>query len=183
MTEPIRQVALLRGINVGGHRMIKKEELTEIFTGAGLTDVVTLLASGNVLFSSPEPNESKLQATIEAALFKALEYEVDVMVRTVAYMKELIEMNPFTPYKPEGNKFYVAFLSELPGEVPDLPKNLPEQGAVAVAMYERELFAISKKGPDGRYGDFSKFLVKSFGEQPITTRNWNTVVKLASNGQ
>src|SRR6187551_1759789 len=83
--ETIRYVALLRGINVGGHRMIRKDELQAIFEGCGFSDVKTVLASGNVVFSSDLVDEAVLQERIETALHDALGYTVNVMVRTTAY--------------------------------------------------------------------------------------------------
>ncbi len=176
----IKYVALLRGINVGGNRMIKKEELTEIFEGAGLTDVQTLLASGNVVFASPETDERNLTDLVESALETALGYRVDVMIRTIAYIKELIALDPFAPYDTVGNKFYVTFLTTAPESVPDMPLKLTEMRALAVGMNDREFFSISHKTSDGRYGDFGPFIKATFGKQPVTTRNWNTVVKLAA---
>ena len=180
MGEPIRYVALLRGINVGGHRMIKKEELTEIFTTAGLADVQTLLASGNVVFSSPEDDEAKLQSIVETALEKHLGYRVDVMVRTIWYMKELLMLEPFAEYLQPAAKFYVTFLSHAVDELPEFPIKLKDQNAYAVGVNDREFFAVSFKRMDGKYGDFTPFMIKTFGKQPATTRNWNTIVKLAA---
>jgi hypothetical protein len=57
---------------------------------------------------------------------------------------------------------------------------LPDQAAFAVGLHDREFFAISHKGKDGRYGDFTQFMTKAFGKRPVTTRNWNTVVKLGA---
>jgi uncharacterized protein (DUF1697 family) len=177
----LRYVALLRGINVGGHRMVKKEELADIFASAGLTDVVTLLASGNVVFSSNETDEAALQSVIEGALNDSLGYHVDVMVRTIAYMKELVALDPFADYTTEGAKFYVTFMARKPETVPPLPEDLPGQQSVAVGANDREFFAVSRK-VQGSYGDFSPFMKAAFGKQPMTTRNWNTVVKLAAFG-
>ena len=180
MASEVRYVALLRGINVGGHRMIKKEELTEIFEGAGVTDVQTVLASGNVIFTSLESDERTLTNLIELALETSLEYRVDVMVRTIAYIREIVELDPFGPYDTVGNKFYVTFLTSAPDSAPEMPHKLTEQRALAVALHDREFFSISHKTSDGRYGDFGPFMKATFGKQPVTTRNWNTVVKLAA---
>ncbi len=174
-----RYVALLRGINVGGHRKILKEELTNIFAACGYTDVQTLLASGNVVFAAEEEDESALATTIETALEEALAYRVDVMVRSIDYIRQLVESDPFGRYDVAGKKFYVTFLTSPPVSVPtDLPRSLPDQNSIAVKVGEREVYTISLKGPDGRYGDFGKFANEVSGKQPVTTRNWNTVLKI-----
>ena len=181
MTSPIRWVALLRGINVGGHRMIKKDELQQIFEGCGFSDVRTVLASGNVVFSSERNDEAELQGTIETALEDCLGYRVDVMIRTIAYLNELVEMDPFARAANwDEVKLYVTFLTHRPEDVPVLPVDLGDQDALALGLNDREFFAVSRKGRDGRYGDFAPFMLKAFGKQPITTRNWRTVVKLAA---
>jgi uncharacterized protein (DUF1697 family) len=179
MSDQVRYVALLRGINVGGHRKISKEQLTSIFERIGLSRVQTLLASGNVVFSSAEGDEAKLQTSIESALESELGYSVDVMVRTVEYICELLDLDPFAEYEPVGAKFYVTFLSRRPEEQPELPVRLTDQGSEAVGLNDREFFAVSYKN-EGSYGDFSKYLQQTFGKQPVTTRNWNTIAKIAA---
>jgi uncharacterized protein (DUF1697 family) len=178
--ETVRYAALLRGINVGGHRMIKKDELTAIFAGCGFTDVTPVLASGNVVFNSDLVDEVALTERIETALSDALGYRVDVMVRTVAYLQDLVALDPFGEVGPGDGHNYVTFLTHAPEQEPDLPEDLPEQYALAVGLNDREFFAVSRKRPDGRYGDFGPYMRQHFGKQPVTTRNWKTVVKLAA---
>ena len=180
MAKPIRYVALLRGINVGGHRMIKKDELQAIFEGCGFSDVRTVLASGNVVFSSESPSERKLTDTIESALEDALGYRVDVMVRTIAYLNELIALDPFGDVGPGDGHNYVTFLTTAPESAPTLPQELPDQDALALGLNDREFFSVSYQRPDGRYGDLGPFMRQAFGKQLVTTRNWKTVVKLAA---
>ena len=48
-----RFVAFLRGVNVGGARVVKMADLKAIFEKAGATDVATFIQSGNVLFIGP----------------------------------------------------------------------------------------------------------------------------------
>lgn len=179
MSGATRYVALLRGINVGGHRMIKKDELTAIFEGCRFSDVRPVLASGNVVFSSDSGSEIELNERIESALEETLGYRVDVMVRTIAYLKELIALDPFGEVGPGDGHNYVTFLTHAPVSTPELPQQLPEQHSLALELNDREFFAVTYKRPDGRYGDFAPFVRATFGQQPVTIRNWKTVVKLA----
>ena len=64
-------VALLRGINVGGRKLIKMEKLVRIFDAVGFANVRTLIASGNVVFDAPQPDVNRLAKTIEKHLEKA----------------------------------------------------------------------------------------------------------------
>lgn len=47
-------IALLRGINVGGHKVIKMAELKRVFESIGLKQVKTYIQSGNIVFESEE---------------------------------------------------------------------------------------------------------------------------------
>ncbi len=50
----IRMVALLRGINVGGNKLVDMARLRALMTDLGYTDVRTYLQSGNAVFSCPQ---------------------------------------------------------------------------------------------------------------------------------
>lgn len=180
MADPARFVALLRGINVGGHRMIKKGELQAIFERCGLTDVRTVLASGNVVFTSQSSSEEELTASIESALEESLGYRVDVMVRTVTYLNELVRLDPFAEVGAGDGHNFVTFLTQSPGNPPALPEEVPEQYFLALGLHDREFFTVTYKRPDGRYGDFGPYMKRAFGSQPATTRNWKTVIKIAA---
>lgn len=180
MAEPARFVALLRGINVGGHRMIKKDALQAIFEGCGFTEVRTVLASGNVVFTSQSTSEEELTASIESALEEALGYRVDVMVRTVTYLNELVRLDPFAEVGAGDGHNYVTFLTKASGTPPALPEEIPDQYFLALGFHDREFFTVTYKRPDGRYGDFGPYMKRAFGFQPVTTRNWKTVIKLAA---
>ncbi|MFN7978267.1 MAG: DUF1697 domain-containing protein [Vicinamibacterales bacterium] len=78
-----RYVAFLRAVNVGG-RIVKMDELRRVFEAAGLDDVETFIASGNVVFSTKATATAKIETMLEAALRTALGYEVPVFVRSTA---------------------------------------------------------------------------------------------------
>ncbi len=108
-------IALLRGINVGGHR-VRMERLRALFGELGYRDVWTFIASGNVGFtvSSAEPEE--LAREIEAHLGSALGYEVPTFLRTPAELRGLLEDLPAPPsgWDPEAVSHYVLFLGAPP---------------------------------------------------------------------
>lgn len=87
--------AFLRAVNVGG-RTVRMAELRDIFRAAGVADPRTLLASGNVVFRSPEP-PSALRPRLESALRAALGYEVTVLLRTAADLETISARTPFPP--------------------------------------------------------------------------------------
>jgi len=89
-------VALLRGINLG-RRRVKMDRLARLFVKLSLDDVATVLASGNVVFSTRRQSPAVLERKIAAHLNEALGYEVDTFVRSQAEMASLAALCPFRP--------------------------------------------------------------------------------------
>jgi len=90
----MRCVAFLRAINVGG-RVVKMERLKQLFEDAGLTNVETFIASGNVIFDAGSKKPAALERSIEKALNAALGYEVATFVRTCAELRDIAAHKPF----------------------------------------------------------------------------------------
>lgn len=90
-----RHVAFLAGINVGGHRLIAKDRLIELFEALKLERVTTFIASGNVLFDAPAAGGAKLEARIEKHLESELGYAVRTYVRSAAEIAAIVAFEPF----------------------------------------------------------------------------------------
>src|SRR5437588_4409723 len=90
-----KYVALLRGINVGGYRLIKMQDLVSIFSDAGCKNVRTFQQAGNVIFDSRSANAKSLTKKIEGALEKDLGYHVPVVLRSLPELKKIVESDPF----------------------------------------------------------------------------------------
>ena len=109
-------IAFLRGINLGQRRP-EMATLRTLFAKMKFTGVATYIASGNVIFSSRIANSRKLEQSIEAALEKALGYEVDTFVRTRAEVAAAAAFRPFAKADLENSAptVYAAFLKEAFG--------------------------------------------------------------------
>ena len=105
-------VAFLRAINVGGANIVKMDRLRKIFEETGASGVETVIASGNVVFSSPSKSEKGLAAKIAARLEEALGYEVATFLRTPAELAAIANRNPFG--RIEEAALYVGFLTGAP---------------------------------------------------------------------
>ena len=105
-----RYIALLRGINVGGHRKIKMVELKALFERLGLADVVTYIQSGNVIFTAED--SSNLAQKISAAIKNDKGWEVPVVVLTAEVLQSVMEHCPFPPEQKEVS--YFALLHAIP---------------------------------------------------------------------
>jgi uncharacterized protein (DUF1697 family) len=179
--EPVRYVALLRGINVGGHKLISKDTLIESFMAAGLQDVRTYIQSGNVLFNSDSTNRKQLVTKIQKALLEATGHEVTIMLRTSAEIEALVKADPFGKRKTETNaNTYVAFLSDKPDAKGSKILIERQTDRDLMEVHETETVHLVFKKPGERMPkSVMDFIGKDLGVD-ATVRNWNTVTKLAA---
>ena len=178
----MKYVALLRGINVGGHKLIKMDMLRGLLASAGFRNVRTLIASGNVLFEAPKTRPSTLARRIEKILFAGLGYEVPVIVRTVDDLKALVKKDPFK--KVEATKdvmLFVAFLFSEPRQAPKLPLKFFDEHLEVLAIVDGAAFILARRKKTGWFSFPSNFIEKLLGVA-ATTRNWTTVRKMANDG-
>jgi len=87
-------VAFLRGINVGGNKLIKMDALKKAFEALGFRNGRTVLVSGNVVFETTKASPQTIAAEIEAKAKKTFGHEVGVVVRTLQQLQKLKEGRP-----------------------------------------------------------------------------------------
>ena len=173
-------IALLRGINVSGHKKIKMPDLKAMFEALGFTNVRTYIQSGNVVFESNSAKdlESKISAKIQAQFG----FEVSVICRTAKEMEQVIARNPYAGMESfETEKLYVTFLQETPSK--------EKLEALKAFTFEPEMYTVSGKEIYvycfNGYGNTK--LENSFFEKKLkvaaSTRNWRTVNKLIEMSQ
>ncbi len=173
----IKYIALLRGINMAGHKVIKMESLRECFDSMRFENIRTYIQSGNVLFESSESDEPKLCGRINKALKQQFGHDIAVMLRTKEEMERIIESSPFTNLK-KNSMPYVTFLSNSLNTSLKLPVYSPKKDIVIVSYTGREFFSVGHL-VNGRRGFPNTFIEKEFKIQ-TTTRNWNSTTKLAT---
>lgn len=86
-----RWAALLRGVNLGGRKLLMTD-LTRICTDLEYCDPTTLLASGNFVLTT-EARAAEIEAALEAALARS-DLVTDVFVRSSAELEQVIAGNP-----------------------------------------------------------------------------------------
>jgi uncharacterized protein (DUF1697 family) len=160
-------VALLRAVNVGGTGKLPMTELKSMCDAAGFKSVATYIASGNVVFKSSLP-ESKVKATLEAALADYAGKPVAVLVRTAAEMAAVLASNPFSEMP--GNRTMAIFLDGPPPA--SALQAVSGQAKEQLSLGNREIYAYY---PDGAGVSRLKISAAKNG----TARNMNTVAKLA----
>lgn len=173
-----KYVAFLRGINVGGHKKVKMEELKKTFEDSGFENVRTLLASGNVLFSAPAASESALARKIEKALVTGFGHEIDVLIRKIAALQRLAEAKPFAGVKvTPQTRLYVTFLADKPKSGLKIPYQSSDKKFKIIRATASEVCSVLTLAPNSRTVDLMSILEKEFGRK-VTTRNWNTITKI-----
>jgi uncharacterized protein (DUF1697 family) len=175
----IKYVAFLRGINVGGHKLVKMQDLSATFQELGHANVTTYIQSGNVVFESAESDMGQLTAGLQQALLELQGAPVAVMLRTVVQLQALVKKNPFQNLKPrDDEKLYVTFLAGKPNRKPKLPLSSAKKDVEVLEIRNLDVFSISRK-QNGRFG-FPNLLVEKELAVPATTRAWATVCKMAT---
>ncbi|PWW05050.1 uncharacterized protein (DUF1697 family) [Paenibacillus cellulosilyticus] len=87
-------VALLRGINVGGNNKVDMKKLKRTFEGIGLTDVVTYINTGNIIFRDDTHSAHELSEKLEEAIAADFGLKIKVMVRTLDEIKVIMDKLP-----------------------------------------------------------------------------------------
>jgi len=169
-------IALLRAVNVGGTGRLPMQDLKAACEKAGLRQVSTYIASGNVVF-----NSDKSAAAVKGLITDLLRDQFGLaknptLIRTPRKLATVIAGNPFAAAAAKRpNLLMVNFLDGLP----------PPGAADALSAYD---------GPerlqldgDHLYIDYAEgaarskltpaFLAKTL-QVPATSRNWNTTNKL-----
>jgi uncharacterized protein (DUF1697 family) len=167
-----RFVALLRGINVGGH-IVVKAALIKVFVSLGYQNVSTFKQSGNVIFEAQSANQEEAAAKIEVKLQATLGYPVPVFVRTFDQLKNILNLDPFKNQPTEGNSFLVTFLPNSKTDFPlQLPLTIPKSTAQVIGRAGTEVFSVTHGGGEGALPNpfvESKLKIKA------TTRNINVI--------
>jgi uncharacterized protein (DUF1697 family) len=110
-------VALLRGINLGGHKIIKMEQLRASLEALGFEQVKTYIQSGNVVFRTTKISDKTLSKKIGERILSDFGHSVAVIVRSADEIKQAIANNPFLKNPAvDQTKLHVMFLSEPPAQ-------------------------------------------------------------------
>lgn len=170
-------VSLLKGINVGGHKIIKMTALKSLYERLGFEQVKTYIQSGNVIFKSNETNLSKLEHEIEKEIL--LDFGFGVSVQVIP-SNDLISAHRQNPFLEKGvddfTKLCVTFLND--------PQDTNSFCTIIIDPESGEEYAVKGKViylffPNG-YGQavhINSWFETKFNTK-ATTRNWKTVCKL-----
>ena len=171
-----RQIALLRGINVGGHRKVPMARLRELMEALGFSDVRTYVQSGNVVFTGPDAPAVEVARRLEQELAATFGFDVSVVVRSRDELAEVVEANPLRDVATDPARHLVVFRDSNVDLERVAHVDPAEFAPEAFHVRGRELYVWAPEGVrDSR-------LLKVLSEQRLggtaTARNWRTVEKL-----
>ncbi len=165
-------IALLRGINVGGKRVLPMKELVAILEDLGCRNARTYIQSGNVVFRSMEGDVARLAGEIGAAIAARHGFTPEVILLSVDELHAAIAANPFREAEATPKSLHLGFLAAAP-DAPDL-------AALERAREASERFAIRERifylhAPDGTGRSRLANNAERLLGVPLTSRNWRTV--------
>ncbi|WP_396169346.1 DUF1697 domain-containing protein [Flavobacterium sp.] len=173
----ITHLALLRGINVSGHNMIKMEALKTTLEAVGFQNVETYIQSGNVFVDTEEENAAAVGFKIKQEIFKAFGHEVPVVVICKTDLEACLKNNPFfKEAAADTKKLYVAFVSSTlrSDSINDLKMSQvkPDEASIdSNRIYIKYAVGAGKTRFDQKY-------IEKKLNVTATIRNWNTVTQL-----
>jgi uncharacterized protein (DUF1697 family) len=173
------QIALLRGINVGGHRPVAMPELRDLLARLGFNDARSILQSGNMVFRSDERTRVDLEQLLEAEAKTRLGLHADFIVRSAKEWRMVVARNPF-PQEAERDPSHlvVMFLKADPNASDVKAVQASIAGPELICGEGRHLYIVYPAGI-GKSRLTNAFIEKKLGIRG-TARNWNTVLKLAA---
>jgi uncharacterized protein (DUF1697 family) len=172
----ITYIALLRGINVGGHKKVPMVTLRDLLTKSGLENVKTYIQSGNVIFQSKTKDSKELEDSFQKIILESFGFNIPILISTREELKTIFNNCPFSEDKKVQS--YFIMLDAIPS------KKLVEE-------------ASEKTYPDDYYQILNDciylFCAKGYGKAKFnlnvfenklnvnaTARNYKTMVKLLS---
>jgi uncharacterized protein (DUF1697 family) len=167
-----KYIAFLRAINVGGTKIIKMDQLGRLFESFGFANVQTYIQTGNVIFEAKVTRTIALESQIEKQLEKELGYRVEVFVRSMAEIADIVTQDHFTPN--DADTLHVTFLREKPATA--LMEALQQYNSPAdeFAVLNREVYNLRHDRDRSVFSN--NFIEKTFGT--ATTRNMTTLRKI-----
>ena len=111
MTDAAVRIALLRGINVGGHRKLPMAELRALLAGIGMEAPQSHIQSGNLAFRSPQPDPDRIAETLAAAIDAARGFRPKILVYSRADFEAILDANPYQVAPEDRRSVHVFFLA------------------------------------------------------------------------
>ena len=171
-----RHIALLRGINVGGHNKLPMKNLAAIFRQAGCNHVQTYIQSGNVVLQAEMNLVGRLPLIVNELIRQEFGFEIPVVIRSGAEMARVVQSNPFLAQGADPRELAVGFLAAQPDSARianlDPHRSPPDEFVVQGSeIYLRYPHGLARSKLTNAYFDSKLKTISTF-------RNWRTVCRL-----
>jgi uncharacterized protein (DUF1697 family) len=173
-----RYAVFLRGVNVGGVKVLMKD-LTQLLLDAGFTEVKTLLASGNVVLSVQITDPLAVQEQCNALLASHYQRPIPTLVYTVEEIQQLSAAFPLPLPQPAGEHhgyYTLCKTAQDAQEIGTAIQGLENHGEFAIQG--RAVAWIVRKG-ESTTNPIGKLMDAQAKQRIVSTRNHNTLVKVA----
>jgi uncharacterized protein (DUF1697 family) len=170
-----RYALLLRGVNVGSDNALPMAELRTMLTNIGCTGVRTYVQSGNAVFGTTL-RPAHVAKLIEEALEQYMGRPIATTLRTQAQMTAIVDANPLAGVATDPAKLCVTFLSSAPTSSELAPLHVQDFSPEQFRVCGKEIYTWHPNG-QGR-SPLAAALGKLRVRGTVTTRNWNTALKL-----
>lgn len=172
-----KYIALLRGINVSGQKLIKMDALRKAFDSEGYKNVKTYIQSGNIVFESENRQVKKLIFEIETLIENHFGFHSDVIIRHQTEMRDLLNVLKNNNILSDNElKYYITFLQQEYEPAVGLPLYSKNQD-VEIIYADKLNFVSVAYVYKGNYG-FPNAFIEKLTQIPATTRNPITLGKI-----
>lgn len=175
----ITYIALLRGVNLAGHKTVAMADLRKLLAGLRFTNPQSLLQSGNLVFESDARNTAQLERLLETEANKRMHLQTDFFVRTAKEWAAVVAANPFPAEAKRDPAHLVAVaLKTAPDAAAAKALQAAIKGRETVRVKGAHAYIVYPDGI-GRSKLTTAVIDKHLGTRG-TARNWDTVLKLAA---
>ncbi|MFP3831503.1 DUF1697 domain-containing protein [Chryseobacterium sp. SIMBA_028] len=168
----MKYCAFLRGVNVKGTNM-KMADVCQVFKDAGMKEVSSVLASGNIVFSS-DKNVDDLKKILEKAMSEYFSYEAFLFVKS---QEETEVFWNSIPFEKNENLHIYAFVG-IPGVENILMEEFQKATQAEKAEIVNDIFYWQVSKGNTLDSTFGKVLGKKSLKDQFTSRNINTFEKI-----
>ena len=169
-------IALLRGINVGGHNKLPMRELVDTLTDLGFRNIETYIQSGNVVFECDEGSKIILTNQIRDAIHQSHGFAPDAMLLSAEELEEAILANPFPEAEDQPKTLHLYFLGSEPHN-PDMQRIEEMKNGSERYTLVGNVFYLHAPDGIGR-SKLAAGIEKALGVS-VTARNWRSVSKIS----
>lgn len=167
----MKHLVLLRGINVGGNKIIRMEALRLALEDAGFLGVKTFIQSGNIILESDGSGKNVAQK-VRKVIEMQFGFEVSAIATDADSLKATLDNNPFN----DTDQVYIAFFDDDPQADKIIEWKAADHTKDLTVLVNKAMFV--KYGESAGKSKLTNALIEKKLGVVSTMRNWKTSMKL-----